>query len=491
MKDVSQSSEQQTPSSGIATTAAGQVELEKFLTARALDTIMAVKLGLTAANGCIEIPYVRNGSLVYKKYRGIKEKTFKCDAGHSPFVWNIDVLDDEVFKRDPLIITEGEFDAMAAMQAGYLRVISVPNGAPAEPEKASMAYLDEIEEKLKTITEVIIASDADAAGANLLHDISLRIGRARCKWVKYPQGCKDLNEALAKYGVKGVQETIKRANWLGVEGIYSMEQLPPRPNRLALNIGIAGFEQHLRIRLGDFSVWTGVPSSGKSTFINDVMCRIATNNRFRIGFASFEQPPQTEHRRTLRTWYSSKFEKTMSESEIAMADKWIDEAFRFVVPKEDDEVSMPWLLERMAALAIRHDVKIIVIDPWNEMDHLRENGETVTEYTGKAIKLFKSFATKYNVHVAVVAHPAKMQRNKDGKYAVPSLYDISDSAHWYNKADLGVVVHRDKEDGDFIQVAKSRYHTEIGKPGIIDVKFSPENARYTVVDNNVMNGDER
>ncbi len=102
---------------------------------------------------------------------------------------------------------------------------------------------------------------------------------------------------------------------------------------------------------------------------------------------------------------------------------------------------------------------------------------SLTEYVGWAIRQFKKFARKWKVFLIVVAHPAKMVRDKDGKVSMPSLYDISDSAHWFNKPDVGIVVHRDIE-GDVIRVAKSRYHDIIGKPATVKVRFDSYTGRY-------------
>lgn len=52
----------------------------------------------------------------------------------------------------------------------------------------------------------------------------------------------------------------------------------------------------------------------------------------------------------------------------------------------------------------------------------------------------KKFAKENSVHVWLVAHPRQMQAWKG---AAPTLYDISGSAHFNNKADVGIVVHRD------------------------------------------------
>jgi len=47
-------------------------------------------------------------------------------------------------------------------------------------------------------------------------------------------------------------------------------------------------------------------------------------------------------------------------------------------------------------------------------------------------------------HVFLVAHPQKMYRDKVGKYHIPTGYHISGSAHFFNKADNIICVHREK-----------------------------------------------
>lgn len=463
--------------SGTATTADGPAALENFLIPRGLDPEVAVRLGWTASGGFIEIPYFRDGQIKNRKYRGILDKTFRQDGGKQ-FFWNIDILADDSLAAEPLIITEGEFDALAAIQCGFPRVMSVPNGAPSKAETASLGYLTEVEDQLRKMPEIVLAFDDDDAGANLLHDFSIRLGKARCKWLKYPKGCKDLNDALRLYGAKGVAETIKRAQWVQVDGLYRMSEVPPAPRKIVHPIGIKGFEPHFNLRLGDFCVVTGIPGHGKSAFVDDFVSRVVSDHGMAAAVASFEQELASDHRRNLRTWYSGKLEKNMTTAEKAAADAWINKSFLFLLPNEEDDVTLEWVLEKAAVAVIRHGVKIVVIDPWNEMDHIRDKGETLTEYTGRAIKEFKRFAKKYGVFVCIVAHPAKLQRNKDGTYPVPTLYDISDSAHWYNKPDVGIVVHRG-ENGDIVRIAKSKFHTEIGRPGDVGVFFDTSTGRFT------------
>lgn len=245
------------------------------------------------------------------------------------------------------------------------------------------------------------------------------------------------------------------------------------------------------MRRGDLTVVTGVPGHGKTSFVNEVVCRLALAHGWRTIFGSFEQRPVPDHRRALRTFHGEKLEKHLTAEERAAADAFIDKHFRFLVPRDDTETSLTWLLDIMAAAVRRFDPHIIVIDPWNELEHIRPREMMQTEYTGWSICALKRFAKGHRVHIIVVAHPAKLQRNRDGKYPMPTLYDIADSAHWYNKPDLGVVIWREGASSSLptsIVVAKSRYHSEIGRPGQISGIWNESTGRYTITDDGTGSG---
>jgi twinkle protein len=91
---------------------------------------------------------------------------------------------------------------------------------------------------------------------------------------------------------------------------------------------------------------------------------------------------------------------------------------------------------------MRHGIRGLVIDPYNEIEHHRPASVTETEYVSQLLGKVKRFAQSNDVHVWFVSHPAKMPRDGNS-LPPPTLYDISGSANWANKADLGVVVHRD------------------------------------------------
>lgn len=67
-----------------------------------------------------------------------------------------------------------------------------------------------------------------------------------------------------------------------------------------------------------------------------------------------------------------------------------------------------------------------------------------TEYVSQMLTKIKRFAQHYDAHVWFVAHPKQLQQWRGD---APNLYDISGSAHFVNKADNGVVIHRVREEG--------------------------------------------
>jgi twinkle protein len=271
----------------------------KLLEDRGFDIELLDKLGIESSTklgpDCIAIPIYEAGVKINTKYRTIaSEKRFCQERGCKPVFWNVDCVTDETLKDQPLIITEGEFDAIAAIQSGFGRVLSVPNGAPSEEGQDDgdrYKFIENAPKALNECREIILATDADRPGIVLMNDLALRLGRVRCRWVKYPPGCKDLADTLQVHGHRGVVESINRAQWFEIDGLYRMVDLPPLPELTPLDSGFPGLRDHWKLREGDLSVVTGVPSSGKTTVVNVIACMMATRHHWQTVFAGATARP--------------------------------------------------------------------------------------------------------------------------------------------------------------------------------------------------------
>jgi twinkle protein len=209
-----------------------------FLRDRGLDAKVAETYGVYTGravgegkvvpdrNGDIIVfPYLEKGVTVAEKYRTPDKRFWQRSNGRRTF-WNSDVLDDPTLEAGthPLIITEGEPDALAAICSGYRFVVSVPNGAPppgnsktvdpgdgANEATGRFAYVWNNRDRLKRVKRFTLAVDNDAAGEQLRQELLRRLSPARCSFVQYPDGCKDLNDVLIKHGPDGVRAVLASA----------------------------------------------------------------------------------------------------------------------------------------------------------------------------------------------------------------------------------------------------------------------------------------
>ncbi len=101
------------------------------------------------------------------------------------------------------------------------------------------------------------------------------------------------------------------------------------------------------------------------------------------------------------------------------------------------------------------------------------------DYVSQALGKIRRFARLNQVHVWIVAHPTKLNKKDDGTYPVPTLYDISGSAHWYNKADNGIAVYRPnvKDSKVRVYVQKVRFR-EVGQPGTAEMLFIKDSGSF-------------
>ncbi|WP_165421507.1 DnaB-like helicase C-terminal domain-containing protein [Bradyrhizobium sp. Leo170] len=151
---------------------------------------------------------------------------------------------------------------------------------------------------------------------------------------------------------------------------------------------------------------------------------------------------------------------------------------------EDDDITLEWIIEKARDAVMRDGIRLLIIDPWNEVEHARKRDETTAEYIGRAIRMLKQFGRQYGVVVIVLAHPTKDIWER-GRQRTPTLYDIDGSAHWFNKPDHGIVIERDAVANEAtVHIAKVRFD-ETGYRGAIKMRFDIASQRYTQLDENV------
>lgn len=439
----------------------------------------------------LAFPVERDGKVITTKYRRIDEKGFSQDAG-APFklCWNEDSLS---MGSGPVIITEGEMDGLALLQAGCERVISVPDGAPAraveDDGSDKWSYLDALLTRLKGERHIVLATDGDAPGAHLRDYLAKRLGKARCRYLRYPAGCKDSNDVLRKHSAQELLRIVEEAPYIAVPGLTKLKDMPPPKEQKIYKASVGGpnvdFDKHISLLRGHMSLWTGIPGHGKSTLVLATCLEMMRRHQWKFGCAVFEDDVQLDFRRNVATYIANKPVDELTDEEWDLADQRLDEHFCFIVETEDLGVRMTvdWLIEQMEAAVMRYGADMIVIDPWSKLDHSRPGGVSENDYTGQVLNTIKRFARAFDVHVAIVAHPKKMEEAGNGSFKIPNGYSISGSAHWYNMVDLGITSYRETRDnGDSVARAvvwKVKRQATMGPTGSFVMQLNNKTGRYS------------
>jgi twinkle protein len=451
--------------------------MEWLTRVRKLDARLVASMGVKAGHkpglgDAVAFPYTSGGKVVAFKYRAVDRKAFLSTPGVSRGLYNFENL---ACGKGPIVVTEGEIDALSCVQAGYDRSVSLPDGWTEDGGKRQV--LIEAEAALRDSPWVIVAGDTDAAGASLPKTVANILAGHDVRFAVWPDGCKDANDVLVKFGEGELARCLLEAKRIDPPGgfITGISDLPPLPDRRVLRMGMAPFDFALAFEVGAMSVGTGTPGAGKSTFTTFAAYHVAMAENVRVGFMSFETHPHRTRDHLCRLAMGRKW-ADLSEAQQIETAKRLDENFRLVHRTfGDDAHHLKWAEAMVYTLAVRDGCKMIVLDPWNELEHMPMPGESMTAYINFALQQIRQWAERWDCHICVVAHPRKMMT--DGKMRSPTGYDIADSAAFFNKPALGFSVHQDEtpEGEQFVRLTtwKVRDRQLYGiHPQYIDLTFS-------------------
>lgn len=430
----------------------------------------------------IQFNYYHNGELKNTKFR-TGDKCFKLVSGAELLPYNID----SIKGCKECIITEGEMDALSFYECGRHDVVSVPNGA-----NANLDYLDDyIEEYFDDKETIFIASDTDTKGVILRDELIRRFGAERCRVLEYGEGCKDANEHLMKYGRDSLLKCLANAPEIKLEGIFTVSDFEQSLDALfeygmqkGVTIGHDNFDRLLSFETKRLCVVTGIPGSGKSEFIDEIAERLNMRYGWRFAYFSPENAPLAYHAsKLIEKFTGKKFDKEhLSFGEYKQVKQHLETNFFFISPKDNYRIDT--ILERAKFLVRRKGIKALVIDPYNRLEDESE-GQNETKYISKLLDKMTNFAQQNDILIILMAHPTKMPKTKDGKIEVPTLYDISGSANFYNKTDFGITVHRDRENNTVeVHVQKVKFR-HLGECGTALFKYNLNNGRYTPYTNGI------
>ena len=391
----------------------------------------------------IQFNYIIGDQLINIKYRDGR-KNFKLYKGAEKIFYNIN----SIVGYDNCIITEGEMDVLALHEAGITNVISVPNGATLHHN--NLDYLDNCIDYFEDKEKIILAVDTDEPGLALRRELVRRLGAEVCFLVDF-KDCKDANEYLIKHGKEKLQECIKKSRAYPLENVTTFKDIEGDVSDFVKNgfkpgfqVGLENFDKIFSTYTGQFITVTGIPSSGKSDFVDQMVVGYNANYNWKTAFASPENAPNYLHAHKLmrKVWGDMPRRDDIGGAKWNEVADHVNDNFFFI---DMEKYTLESVLRKGAELVKRKGIKCLVIDPFNKVRDRNASSIDVNIYTMEYLTKIETFAKKYDVLVFIVAHPTKMYKDKDGKIEEPTMYNIKGGGEWYDASYHGLLVHRDYE----------------------------------------------
>jgi len=463
---------------------------------------------------CIGFPYFRDGEMINTKYRD-GAKNFRMVKDAELIFYNLNTIGE----KKHCIITEGEIDCMSAYEAGFGKeqvadddgvvtneeyakwcVVSVPNGASAGNQK--MEYLDNCSDWFIGLHEIIVATDDDEPGRMLRDELIRRLGVERCKTVSFPieevvptknglkRRCKDFNEVLQYLGKDVIFNMVNNAENIPVEGVYELDDIFSsmlenfkKGVELAPTTRFNELDEYFRWKKGDINLITGYANWGKTFFLLQLMLTKSIWDDWKWAVFCPENYPANDFYDDLVEMYVGKWLKEMTVDEYTDACKFIGDHIYYVYPEDSHDIHS--INEKFRYLVMKKGIDGVLVDPFNQLDHLQKAYQREDQYLSEILKDVKRFALLNKVVYNIIAHP-KNPTYQEGKILpVVDMYDIAGGAMFGNKCDQIISYHRprfheDKNSTEVqIYIQKVKRQRTGGKRGEFPMQLVWNKKRYS------------
>jgi twinkle protein len=387
-----------------------------------------------------------------KSYKTDEQKCwFQKDADTADILFNMN----RVNTTKPLVITEGQIDCASVIEAGYLNCVSILKGCQ------GMGWIENLWDWLQEFDSIIVFSDGDKPGLKMRDEVINRLGAVRCKYVEVPKELeykdtgkmvpvKDANEILQCKGKQFLLDLILEAKDIPITSVAKLSEIKElNPTEMdGFEIGIKELDSELmKIFTGGVTILTGLPSAGKTTFLNQIVLMAMDH-----GYKSFLFSRELLNGMS-KGWFSQVAAGRRNMHAIRLPngnDFWIvNDGIKdtitkyyddmFYLYKDEEENSEDKLFESMELCATKKGLRLFIIDNLMtvQLKDMQDTNKAQTDFVNRLIK----FSMKYDVAVIMVAHPRKIQGGAD-----IGLFDVAGTQNIVNLATRTIGLKRVKEE---------------------------------------------
>lgn len=324
--------------------------------------------------------------------------------------------------------------------------------------------------------------------SDLRDAIAMRLGDVNCRWIAWPDQIRDAADLARNCSPEELSLAIEHAaRPMWQDEVCLLSDVPDEQPQVAYKTGFAMLDnsrdRFFRLVRPAFVPVIGPYGSGKSVFLRQLACNLWRLHGWRTLLTAFEEKIRPRYVRDLRRHFLTRHPEqgkagveysartTFTDDELRQADQEIDKAFRFLRRKRGTMLDADRLVDRIEYAVQVYGVEVVIIDPVNEIDHVVPKGMSKTDYMGHFIMELKQLADDYNLLMIVAAHPPKADVAGRAK-KLYTLNDGADTAHYGNKADIGLCIWRPGGTGaTYLNIDKCKDTEVMGVPTLARLDY--------------------
>lgn len=411
---------------------------------------------------CINFKYFHDNILINVKFRDAN-KNFKMITDATRTIYNIDS-----FKgKKKGILVEGEIDVLSYFEAGLgdeYGIGSVPNGATiTDAEKKhfektgrmdvlseiNLEYLDLVIEELDNIEIFYIATDDDPPGIKLREELARRLGKERCRYIKFGdyknetgKTLKDSNEVLVYKGKNILALTPDSSYPYPVSGVSTasqywdaMKEFYTKGKPRGISTGYPGLDPYFNWMFGWLMIENGYPNMGKTAFALNLIAISVVLYKWKWGLYCPENYPVHNIIDIFAEIFTGKTldvgaDNRMSEEEYDnVVNNYINKYLYFVDDNEDG-YSPEDLRKIKKSMVKQYGIVGFFTDPWSSLIHNYRSQDSEDKYLEHELSLEGRLTTKLNI-INLISHHPKTPVSIE---KVPSVFTLTGGKVWWIKA---------------------------------------------------------
>lgn len=237
---------------------------------------------------------------------------------------------------------------------------------------------------------------------------------------------------------------------------------------------------------GQLNTLSGIANHGKSIWQQqlDLIDAVHTGGKFGY-FGPEGYPAKRWYRQLIHALVGKTTNKEsprrMSRVELERAMEFINAHMIYIYP-EKNVWTPEYIIERFVEAIIKHGLKGVTVDPWNQLFHTMNKRDDV--YLAEALTVFERFAQNHQVLSTIITHPNKTSKGDDGNYKAPDVYDLNGGGVWNARSTNICVYHRPyyttnpSDTTCEIIYRKIKDQELMGIPGTVTLQYDRDTFRF-------------